>query len=979
MKRKTNLLVRAAMTLLLAVLFSIGTWAEDVTPEQAMEQAQSFIKKREVAGSRQWRTLGTATPQLVMARQVSGLYVFNVADNGGFVIVSNDDRTVPILGYSDEGYIDPDHMPDNMRAWLQGYADQIAWMQQNNITVAAAARGDAPRRVGTHSTDAINPLLTTTWNQGEPYNGDCPTINYNSSDYSCVTGCVATAMAQVMNYHQYPSETTKAIPGYTSTVYQLEPLDSTAFNWTNMQDSDIAKLMQYCGWSVQMQYGIFDSQTQTVNAAVALKEYFGYNATTQYVSRSYYSYANWTDMIYHELAQGRPVIYGGQSVDNGHCFVCDGYKCEESTDLFHINWGWGGQSDGYFVLSVLNPAEQGIGGSASNSAYDFGQEAIVGIQKSTDNGTVQSNPNTVSLTFNSISLSSSSIAWGEPVDVTVNVTNNSNVAYDGEIALNINNGMGIGKMFEIAAGATQNCVITFTPSENVGNSQTLIPVYPAGGGQYAGNGNVSTTLTLVNQTPTSLTASDVSSTSAAVGWTNVGNATNWNLRYCPLTDQLENFNTGSVTGWRVFDINNDGYSWLLQEGVGIGKSIGFLSPSYYGEFLTPDDWLITPEVPLKGTFSFYAWGAGETFSVAVSTDDANYYAISSTQTATSTPTKYSFDLSGYSGLGYIAIIHNTPTNLGHDSFLFVDDVTYPVPSGTWTTTVSPVTSSPHTLTGLRPNTNYMVQAQAVNSYGGYWSAPVIFTTGNQLTLANNDGSATPNNASLLDTWNGVTANVTLSGRTLQTGSYNSFAVPFDVSAEQLKATLGTDVKVKKLTGSSLSGSTLTLTFADATSLEAGKPYLVKVSANKANPVFSGVVVSNVVTPTTTDAVDFVPTVGRTLITGPTGSESDAQCVLFLGGQNKLYHPSAVNTSNNDASYINAFRAYFQLKDGSAARTIRMDLGEDEETTEIDDAQCLKYKEQGINSEWYSLDGRRLTGEPTKKGVYVINGTKHVIK
>ncbi|MGX8696396.1 MAG: Spi family protease inhibitor, partial [Prevotella sp.] len=162
-------LLLITLSFIMATMVNAGV----VTPEQALQQAQKFIQTREDAGSRTSKTPGTPA-QLSMATQVSGLYVFNVANDGGFVIVSNDDRTVPILGFSDSGSIDPDDMPDNMRAWLQGYADEIVWLNEHSIIVNVPESANAPRHADRHSTTAIEPLVQTKWNQTMPYNKLCP-------------------------------------------------------------------------------------------------------------------------------------------------------------------------------------------------------------------------------------------------------------------------------------------------------------------------------------------------------------------------------------------------------------------------------------------------------------------------------------------------------------------------------------------------------------------------------------------------------------------------------------------------------------------------------------------------------------------------------------------------------------------------------------------------------------------------------------
>jgi len=239
-------------------------------------------------------------------------------------------------------------------------------------------------------------MIQTQWNQGAPYNNNCPVI----SETRTVTGCVATAMAQVMKFHQYPTETTLTIPGYTTTTkdkdknsYSLTVagLDATTFSWSDMTSTytssstgtaadAVAKLMQYCGVSLHMRYGLSangGSSAYNANIPEALKVFFGYDGTTTYAQRQHYSYAEWVDMIYAELAASRPVILGGQSTGGGHSFVCDGYA---SDDYFHINWGWGGSSDGYFRLSALNPYDQGIGGSSTLDGFSFTQDAVVGIR-----------------------------------------------------------------------------------------------------------------------------------------------------------------------------------------------------------------------------------------------------------------------------------------------------------------------------------------------------------------------------------------------------------------------------------------------------------------------------------------------------------------------------------------------------------------------------------------------------------------------
>ena len=491
---------RMAVTMAALLCLLSGAWAEDITAEQALQLAQAFMTNHKSTKG------ATVVPQLMPATKVSGLYVFNIKGNGGFVIVSNDDRTMPILGFGDSGAIDPDNIPDNMRAWLQGYADEIAWAKKHKIKKLdfAKSKNGKPRKIGIHSTDSIEPLIVTTWYQNSPYNNLCPTY-YGGT---CVTGCVATAMAQVMKYHEWPQGPTTSIPSYECNSSYLQQtmsaLPPTTFDWANMKNNygygsnytsaqaqAVATLMKYCGWSVKMQYGP-SSGAYSEDIADALINYFDYNAsTTQYIVRSAFGYANWTDIIYHELENSRPVLYGGQSSGGGHEFVCDGYMydSESGTDFFHINWGWGGTSDHYFVLSALDPDQQGIGGSTSDDGFHYGQDAVVGIQPSTGTGTTADiNPRTNDLTLNNITADHTIVGVGSEVNITFNITNNSADEYDGDIWLvawksnsyyedYIVNSMN----FVIPAGTTMDCVVPFTPDEE--GDYTVEFYYMASDGQ----------------------------------------------------------------------------------------------------------------------------------------------------------------------------------------------------------------------------------------------------------------------------------------------------------------------------------------------------------------------------------------------------------------------------------------------------------------------------------------------------------------
>lgn len=372
---------------LLTGLLTLNMWAEPITQEQAQQLAEQFLAKK--GGSRRLAPVKNRA-KLAPAQQNATsadapYYVFNRGESNGFIIVSGDTRAAEVLGYCDEGEFDYTNLPDNMRSWLSSYEQQIETLRATNAT--------APSRVPTHP--AIAELLTCTWNQGYPYNKNCP--NYFGQGTS-MTGCVATAMAQLM-YYQRSKSTDRVladIPAYdTRTVHeQFGRLhvngiaEGAPIDWDNMRDSypgtesaasreAVANLMLYCGVSVEMDYTNNSSGAYSNMVADALKKYFGYGSSVQYIFQSSYSNDDWDALLYNELAEGRPFYLSGYNSEGGHAFVCDGY---DGNRYYHINWGWGGNSNGYYLLTNLAPNSQGIGGTSSGDGYNDGVDAIIGIE-----------------------------------------------------------------------------------------------------------------------------------------------------------------------------------------------------------------------------------------------------------------------------------------------------------------------------------------------------------------------------------------------------------------------------------------------------------------------------------------------------------------------------------------------------------------------------------------------------------------------
>ena len=378
--------MRRNCLLLLALFVSIVTMANPVTPDEARQKISKFMNPRRAAAIDNDALRLVATSHYLERKGVlaPSYYVFNVGTSQGYVIAGADDRIPVVLGYSDRGSFDPENIPENMKAWLKGYDNQMEYL---------ARHPEAAARASVVQGEKISPLLETEWNQDSPYNDNCPmdTVENERS----VTGCVATAMAQIMYYYQWPQMTTNDIPGYTTANLKIELpgiAANTVIDWANIkpkytgretdeQKKAIADLMLLCGTALRMDYSATFSGASGYNAAIVLRDIFDYDAATNYMKREEFRFGEWSQMIYDELAAKRPVYYDGTSSGGGHAFIIDGY---DGNDYFHVNWGWGGNSNDYFLLSILDPGtSSGIGASSSADGYSFGQAAIFGLQPNT--------------------------------------------------------------------------------------------------------------------------------------------------------------------------------------------------------------------------------------------------------------------------------------------------------------------------------------------------------------------------------------------------------------------------------------------------------------------------------------------------------------------------------------------------------------------------------------------------------------------
>lgn len=300
-------------------------------------------------------------------------YIFNDRVKGnGFVIISGKDDVNPVLGYSDKGFVNESNLPASLQYFLTH-----TWTSGQSV--------DKCTRSSVPAQPIVGPLVKTQWYQLEPYNAKTPGPAF-------FTGCVATAMAQVMNYHKWPERGHGAV-SYTSyspsdgnkadPVGELSyDLSQSVYDWNNMlptyqdgkwndaQVDAMSTLMRDCGYAAHMLYRTSESTSYDHDAATALVQNFGYDVNA-YPHYGDYDTKTWLGIMKAELDNGFPVIMTGQAKmygGGGHCFIADGY---DSNDFIHINWGWNGDADGYYSLGMFTPVHGG-----KNHNYSYMQNMI---------------------------------------------------------------------------------------------------------------------------------------------------------------------------------------------------------------------------------------------------------------------------------------------------------------------------------------------------------------------------------------------------------------------------------------------------------------------------------------------------------------------------------------------------------------------------------------------------------------------------
>ena len=359
------------VTIMMATVCSLQ--AAQVGEVAARQVADEFFTAQ---ASRLSAHPGQSATRLVYTAEQERFYVFNRGVHDGFVVVAGDDCLPQVLGYSESGAFTADNIPLPMQDWMDEMNREIAFLQSHSGAIVYQ-----PAKRAT----VVHPLMTTRWDQGWPYNNLCPT--YGDGSARAVTGCVATAMAQIMKYYEWPLQGTGS-HSYYCNVNDTDPTTLSAdfsqsvYEWDSMLDIydgnsseeacyAVAKLMSDVGISIDMGYGS-SSGASEMAVLTALTRYFGYSSRHYLLQRDLYGAAEWDQLLADEICASRPILYCGYSYTQGslggHAFVLDGI---DSNGLFHVNWGWGGSSDGYFRVSLLAP------GSGYN--FKYGQDAIFGV------------------------------------------------------------------------------------------------------------------------------------------------------------------------------------------------------------------------------------------------------------------------------------------------------------------------------------------------------------------------------------------------------------------------------------------------------------------------------------------------------------------------------------------------------------------------------------------------------------------------
>ncbi len=434
--------------LLLSVLAGATLFARQIDLPTAQKVAENFaISKTGVAAPTKLQyALSTTTGNGIA---INAYYIFSLDNVPGFIVVAADDVAQPILAYSFRNNFQTGvGASPETQYWMRLYEDQIVYMIDNGITTTAditqkwqALNGNG-NSWASKPTGGVEPMLTTTWDQGIYYDLYTP----GSGSTKTPVGCVATAMAQIMKYWNYPATGTGSY-SYSDANYGALSADfgATHYQWSVMPDNvsrnsftaskeAVSELGYHCGIAVQMSYAPAGSGSQVIawysgakSAETAFKENFGYKSSIQGLRRDGYSENTWLNLLKAEIDAGRPILYAGFGVSGGqnmgHAFIFDGY---DENNMFHVNWGWGSNSDGYFTINNLQPSALGIGAGSGN--FNYNQQALIKIEPA---GIAPTPLKSMALSLQQLDISRQTINRGDSFSVTATITNISDLDYEG--------------------------------------------------------------------------------------------------------------------------------------------------------------------------------------------------------------------------------------------------------------------------------------------------------------------------------------------------------------------------------------------------------------------------------------------------------------------------------------------------------------------------------------------------------------------
>lgn len=416
------MLMKRISHLLIFLLILHVSFAKDRTTEQKYNIALSTLSHKQANKRMDKRAKTSSENKLITLEEASNYTIIGYKD-GGYVVIANDDAFQPVVGYSDTTL--PLAKPANLQWWFDSMNATLEEMKKEGLSYYTIT-------FPSMQSNGVAPLVTAQWNQGEPFNNQCPPIG-GTFGGNYVTGCVATAMAQIMYTHRFPAK------GIGSHEYVMTNEDgpltlsadfgNTTYDWANMQDeysnfylpikaTAVATLMSHCGISVDMKYAIEGSASTNMQAAIAFSDFFGYNQNTRQLNRAYYNAEEWMEYVYHDINNGLPILYGAtDKISGGHAFVIDGY---DENGLVHVNWGWGPDGgNGFYDISILNP-------SGTTYKFNEGQLMVIGIDP------YHSEP--AELLFISDGISANKVN-NMLLDASANIFNLSKIKFTGQVGL----------------------------------------------------------------------------------------------------------------------------------------------------------------------------------------------------------------------------------------------------------------------------------------------------------------------------------------------------------------------------------------------------------------------------------------------------------------------------------------------------------------------------------------------------------------